>query len=387
VSEKIQQNVTKQICLNAYDADSNKVLISRILRDPEHGTPSGYKNMCFNYTPYNNFVGLDSLEVFFNDKGSPICYDSIKVYLRVYQTNTPPAILDQQGSPAKYLLDTTAETVPIKICLNATDKENDSIKITSVASLGGHTQIDFLSNDSLCFNATPIGLFHGNDSIQVIIGDNGFPVMYDTAIIRLHIWHPNRPPVIADNNSNAADTLFFIAYEGELLPICLSVSDPDSDKVAITNINTAGSNDSVSVSTNNANCLDYTPYGVTGRRRLVVTVCDNGEPSLCNSVVIIINVMPKFIISQAMSPNGDGINDTWQIAGIERHPNNTVTIFSRWNDVVYKAKGYDNVSVVWRGESNNSNVSNNKVPDGTYFYIIELEDGSKKSGFIVVKRR
>jgi len=132
--------------------------------------------------------------------------------------------------------------------------------------------------------------------------------------------------------------------------------------------------------------LDYTPTDIIGRDKVVVTVCDNGEPSLCDSVTIIINVVPKFIISHAMSPNEDRINDTWLIGGIERHPRNTVTIFSRWNDLVYKAQGYDNNNVVWKGEFNNGSGSNNKAPDGTYYYIIELEDGSKLSGFIILKR-
>ncbi len=386
VSEKIQENKAKQICLNAYDVDSNKVVISLILASPMNGTIGGYNKMCFTYTPNKDFIGNDSLVMLFSDNGSPILYNSIKVYLRIYQLNTPPVILNQQGLPSKYLLDTTAETVPLKICLNALDHENDSIKIQSLASLGGHIQIDPLSNDSLCFNATPIGLFYGNDSIEVIIKDNGYPELYDTAIIRLHVWHHNRPPEILDNNNNAVDTLFFNAFENEISHICLSISDPDNDQVAITNINTAGSKSTVSISTNDAKCLDYTPSDIIGRDKIVVTVCDNGEPPLCDSVVVIFNVVAKFIITQAMSPNEDGINDVWLIGGIERHPRNTVTIFSRWNDLVYKAQGYDNINVVWKGEYNNGHQSNNKVPDGIYFYIIEMEDGSKLSGFIVLKR-
>ena len=362
------------------------MFISFVSTLPWHGTLVAFTKMCFTYTPNTNFIGSDSLVLLFNDTIPPIVSNSIKVYLRIYKSNTPPVILNQQGLPSKYLLDTTAETVPLKICLNTSDKENDSIKIQSVASLKGHTQIDLLSNDSLCFNATPIGLFYGNDSLQVIIRDNGYPVMYDTAIIHLHVWHHNRPPVVLDNNNNAADTLLLSTIESELLPICLSISDPDNDQVAITNINTAGSKGTVSISTNDAKCLDYTPTDIIGRDKVVVTVCDNGEPSLCDSVTIIINVVPKFIISHAMSPNEDRINDTWLIGGIERHPRNTVTIFSRWNDLVYKAQGYDNNNVVWKGEFNNGSGSNNKAPDGTYYYIIELEDGSKLSGFIILKR-
>jgi gliding motility-associated-like protein len=98
------------------------------------------------------------------------------------------------------------------------------------------------------------------------------------------------------------------------------------------------------------------------------------------------NVVPRFIFSQVISPNGDGINDTWVIGGIERFPDNKVTIFSRWSDVVYQANGYDNVNVFWNGDYNNRKSSKGTAPDGTYFYIIELGNGSKLTGFVVLNR-
>ena len=47
-------------------------------------------------------------------------------------------------------------------------------------------------------------------------------------------------------------------------------------------------------------------------------------------------------IPNAFSPNGDGINDYWQIYLIELYPNAVIEIFNRWGKVVYKSKnGYD----------------------------------------------
>jgi gliding motility-associated-like protein len=132
-------------------------------------------------------------------------------------------------------------------------------------------------------------------------------------------------------------------------------------------------------------CFNYTPAnGFLGKEVIFVQVCDNGVPSMCDTVVVTMDVIPRFVFSQVISPNGDNINDTWVIEGLQRFPHNKVIIFSRWGDIVYKATGYDNENVVWKGEYNNGKSS--IVPDGTYFYIIELGNGSKLSGFIVLNR-
>ena len=52
------------------------------------------------------------------------------------------------------------------------------------------------------------------------------------------------------------------------------------------------------------------------------------------------------------SPDGDGNNDFWTINGIEEYPNNTVMIFNRWGDMVFKIDNYDNNSNVFYGEAN-----------------------------------
>jgi len=316
------------------------------------------------------------------DNGTPVLYDSLWIALKVYYVNTRPEILDALGHYTNTLKDTTLENVPVQICLNTFDYANDSIKILSLQSLGGNTLIG-IPDDHLCFVATPNTGFYGNDSIKIIIGDNGKPTMYDTVVIYLHVRHINRPPVIIDNNNNPVDTLYVDAYENEPLHLCLNITDPDNDQVNISNIN---GNASISKADNT--CLDYTPHNdFIGTDRLLVRVCDNGVPSLSDSVYIIIHVMPKLIFSQAISPNGDLIEDEWLIGGIERYPNNTVTIFSRWGDVVYKVKGYDNINIVWKGKFNTGKQStNNEAPDGTYFFIVMLEDGTKLTGFIVLKR-
>ncbi len=73
-------------------------------------------------------------------------------------------------------------------------------------------------------------------------------------------------------------------------------------------------------------------------------------------------------IYNGITPNGDGSNDAWWIDGIQSFPDNLVVIFNRWGTKVWEARHYDNDKVIWRGTSSSGQL----LPDGTYYYIVEL---------------
>jgi gliding motility-associated-like protein len=88
-------------------------------------------------------------------------------------------------------------------------------------------------------------------------------------------------------------------------------------------------------------------------------------------------------ISTAITPNGDGINDTFDIAGIDLCGFvANVKIFNRWGALVYESNNYTLGSMSttgsqgdWNGYSPKSSLGNNgNLPNGTYYYIIQLED-------------
>ena len=86
----------------------------------------------------------------------------------------------------------------------------------------------------------------------------------------------------------------------------------------------------------------------------------------------------KIKIYNGFSPNNDGINDVFVIEGIEKFPNNTLSVFNRWGNEVMKTKGYKND---WDGTWNNQ-----ILPDGTYFYIFEDGEGNKTVGYVQIMR-
>jgi len=103
------------------------------------------------------------------------------------------------------------------------------------------------------------------------------------------------------------------------------------------------------------------------------------------------NNPPNVHVRSDMSPNGDGIgNDFLMIENIEKYPKNDVVVFNRWGGTVFKISGYDNKANVFKGRANTGISVGGDVPDGSYFYIVNIVDRSGKkhrfTGFIVLKR-
>lgn len=82
-----------------------------------------------------------------------------------------------------------------------------------------------------------------------------------------------------------------------------------------------------------------------------------------------------------ITPNGDGINDTWIIDNIENYTENKVQLFNRWGNEVWARENYDNNSILWDGKNNKGE----DLGNGTYFYII-LVEGKSYKGWIEITR-
>jgi gliding motility-associated-like protein len=83
---------------------------------------------------------------------------------------------------------------------------------------------------------------------------------------------------------------------------------------------------------------------------------------------------------EGISPNGDGINDQFEIPGLAPYPNNRLVIYNRYGTEIFVAEPY---LQNWNGKG----PSGDDLPDGTYFYLLDLGDGSEpRNGFIMINR-
>jgi gliding motility-associated-like protein len=82
-------------------------------------------------------------------------------------------------------------------------------------------------------------------------------------------------------------------------------------------------------------------------------------------------------IHNAISPNGDGENDAWEVTGIQGYTNASVKVFNRWGSLIYESDNYQND---WKGTYKGKD-----LPAGIYYYIV-IVDGQNFEGSITIIR-
>ncbi len=113
-----------------------------------------------------------------------------------------------------------------------------------------------------------------------------------------------------------------------------------------------------------------------GDNILVLTAQLGSCSTSSDTVVIRIN---DVFVPQGYSPNGDGVNDRFEITGINAFPNAQLLVFNRWGQPVISRDHYANE---WDGHSDNGGV----LPDDTYFYVLNLTEDRTYNGYIIIKR-
>lgn len=91
-------------------------------------------------------------------------------------------------------------------------------------------------------------------------------------------------------------------------------------------------------------------YGCVGRREVKIIITEN------------------ILIPDAFTPNKDGINETWELKGIEEYPKCRVTIYNRWGEVIFHSVGYQNAF--------DGTVAGALQIPGVYAYKIRLTENS-----------
>jgi uncharacterized repeat protein (TIGR01451 family)/gliding motility-associated-like protein len=151
-------------------------------------------------------------------------------------------------------------------------------------------------------------------------------------------------------------------------PVTINVlanDDPGNSTLDKLTVEIVGQPQHGKVTVNPDGTITYTPDpGYTGDDTFTYRVKDAfGYYTNVAAVTLTAN-FAGLTIPNLFTPNGDGINDTFEILGINQYQVNELQIVNRWGNEVFRAKGYQNN---WTGEGLN---------EGTYYYLLRV----KKAG-------
>jgi gliding motility-associated-like protein/uncharacterized repeat protein (TIGR01451 family) len=86
------------------------------------------------------------------------------------------------------------------------------------------------------------------------------------------------------------------------------------------------------------------------------------DPVMANNVDQTAQQVYPLVITNVFTPNGDGVNDTFVVPGLDTYSDNELTIINRWGNTVYQKTNYKND---WDGHG---------MVEGTYFYVLRAKN-------------
>jgi gliding motility-associated-like protein len=262
-------------------------------------------------------------------------------------------------------------------CFDTSELAGNVVSIENFCPALSGNSVNFALDDvNLCVEAT--GLTIGTDTACVAICDD-FGVCDTTYVIIAVVPDTGDPcsnalpPVALDDSATTAlntpvsidilsnDTL------GNCVPVTVALLDESGPLHGLASLNVNQT-------------VDYLPEtDFCGADSFLYVLC---SPVGCDTAAVFVTVacapLDTIIIYNGFSPNGDTKNDFFKIENIELFPDSDLKVFNRWGNLVFQTTGYQND---WDGSFNGK-----QLPDGTYFYRLDLDGKRQFTGFLQLHR-
>lgn len=178
-----------------------------------------------------------------------------------------------------------------------------------------------------------------------------------TDTLKVHFFEPTRKP--NTQNDFGAPFIFDTIINAIAPPYGYAFWKSDNNEVVF--------QDSTNFSTE--------VYGLKFGKNIFSWIVKNGNcPESIDTLIVWVK---DIFIPEGFSPNGDGINDRFEIYGLWNVTNANLTVYNQWGKVVYSSGNYQNE---WNGTSDGT-----ELPEDTYFYTLNVI-GRTYKGFVVIKR-
>ena len=100
---------------------------------------------------------------------------------------------------------------------------------------------------------------------------------------------------------------------------------------------------------------------------ITYTLKVTGDGGCSGTDSVFVKYVPDFKIPNAFSPNGDGINDNWDLQYLESYPGTTIQLYDRYGKIVFSSTNYI--------RSFDGKVNGADLPVGVYYYVIDPKNG------------
>ena len=311
-------------------------------------------------------VVLDSL-------GRPSCSGDEDGYLSVFVTG---------GEGAPYEVNWTLDAAPWSsgsilnaigeglYAVEATDAQGCSGGIEAIPVLAqGDVSLSVPPDTSLCAGA-PLGLeaestgaTEASWTVQNGGSGSGLSALSNGVAEGNHYW------------SFTASRLGCI-QEDSVLVIGLSVPDPDAGQDAMivsgaaANLGVAGAEESWGYAWSPEPDVVFPESSSSPTNLLFETTTfilqATSQEGCIGTDTVVVEVLQELDIPSGFTPNDDGMNDLWNLTGLDQYPSAEITVFNRWGDILFTQGAFEGP---WDGRVNGI-----AVPVGTYYYHIRVDE-------------
>ncbi|HEY9082768.1 MAG TPA: HYR domain-containing protein, partial [Vicingaceae bacterium] len=224
--------------------------------------------------------------------------------------------------------------------------------------------ISAITASQTTFTCAELGL----NNVTLYVEDNNGNI--DSCVAQVTVYDTIAPTITCPTNQEVStDNTCMYEIEDYTSLATASMDNCDMNNVIITQMPAAGT-------------LVTADNIINDKGQTVVTIIVedlSGNADTCEFIVDV-TCIDALTIPNVFTPNGDGKNDLWNIAGKENYPDMKVKVFNRWGDLMFESEsGYNNP---WDGKYNNT-----EAPAATYYYVIMLgNDEEDLSGTINIVR-
>ncbi len=370
-----------------------------------NGTPNNPSDDFITYTPNNDFIGTDTLQYTVCDNAGNCDTSTITIVI----SNAADLDSDNDGIlDAWEDLNLDNDNDPVT---NATDSDRDGIPDYLDIDSDNDGIPDNVEAQTTADYIAPSGLDANNNGLDDAYEQNG-----NVGLIPINTDNEDLPDYLDDDSDNDGVPDAIEAHDANhdgIADVVLIGTDTDNDGLDDgyegNNLNDIDANDEIDnplddlPNTDEDDEVDYRDTDDDDDGIATIDEDVNGDGNWANDDTNN-NGIPNYLdpdlvvagdgieVFNVVTPNGDGVHDELIISGLENYPNNTVKIFNRWGVMVFVTKSYNTQGNVFDGTSNGRVTidKDNRLPVGTYFYIIDYEDAAnnmrKLSGYIYINR-